>query len=212
MDNQSKRMRRQAYTAVIIAAIIFVTVVIGLVIMGAKSINVTSVKTLRSEYAQKIKNRETLKCTAEWTPDDAYDFLDAGVLPNPKRLTQTFAMQQGAEKFYLDRYFDGEKYLSFYANGDEVYTWSAMEKLWSSGELYHEEFDLPTAPSVKMTRAEFEKEYPAFFDELDQMIRDYPAGVDINCDIGGTFGYSQPNSIKEWKSLEDIKPEEKENE
>lgn len=205
MDKNTQKAKRQAYLAVITAVLIFTFVVIGLVIMGVKSINVTTVKILRSELAQKLENRETFNCTASWVPADANDFVDAGYLPNPSKLSVTLALGDNGEKLYLDRYFDGEKYMSFYSDGEYMYVWSAMEHLWREGQLYSYESGYPVIPNIKATNEEFYEENPDFFDELDQMIRDFPAGTEIYCDIGGTFGYSQPKDRENWMTPEDIK-------
>jgi|GEM_PF-1950576 hypothetical protein len=203
MDRNTVKTKREAFVAIAIAIGIFVLIGVGLVIMGMKSIDVTSTKTLRSEMARKLRERETMDCTATWTPEDAYEFVDAGEISNPEQISVTFAMQDGGEKFYLDRYFDGEKYLSFYADGDSYYVWSAKEYLWRKGQLYHSELMSPVAPYAKMTEEEFNKQYPDFFDTVDTIIREFPAGTDIRCDIGGTMGYSAPKDAP-WHTQAEI--------
>lgn len=212
MDKSTQKAKRQAFSAIIMAVMIFASVIAGLVIMGIKSINVTTERVLRSELAQKLRNRETFDCTASWAPVDADEFADAGSLPNPSKMSVTLALSDNGNKLYLDRFYDGEKYMSFYSDGKNMYIWSAMEHLWLSGQLRNEERGLPVLPNIKATNEEFYAENPGFFNELDQMIRDFPAGTEIVCDIGGTFGYSQPKDKENWITPEDIKARKKQEE
>lgn len=203
MDSNTIKTKREAFVAIGVAVAIFVLIAVGLVIMGAKSVDVTSTKVLRSEMAQKVQNRSSMDCTASWVPEDAYEFVDSGSISNPKEISVTFAMKEGGEEFYLDRYFDGEKYLSFYAKDGEYFVWSAKEYLWKKGQLYQEEFRTPVAPYIKMTEEEFNEQYPDFFGMVDNLIREFPAGTNISCDIGGTMGYSAPKDAP-WHTPEEV--------
>jgi len=208
VDRETKRVKRQAYTAIAAASAIFVFVSIGLILMGIKSINVDSVKVLRSEWALKIKERENFSCTAEWVPEDAFDYVDAGMLPNPMVGKFTFAMGDDGDKFYVDRYFDGEKYISIYADDGEYYVWSAMRMLWESGQLRASDYSLPTENNIKMNAEEFAQRYPNFYEDIDKIIRDFPAGVNMRCKLTGGFNYSEPQNYN-WHSLQEIEEIEK---
>ena len=208
MDRETRKAKRQAIMVIVVAAMILVFTAIGLVIMGVKNIDVTTTKTLRSEVATKLKNKENFNCTAEWIPKDAFDFVDPGSLPNPRRLTVTMAMKNEGSIFYIDRYeVDEDRLLSILINGNDVYVWSALERLWQEGQLYHSDYYRTNARSIKMTLEEFEEEYPDFFEEVDQIIRDFPSGTTINCEITGSSNYSAPEG-KDWATLEQSKAEE----
>lgn len=210
VDKDTIKAKRQAYAVIATAGAIFVLVLVGLIIMGVKTINVTAQKTLRSELAQKLERQESFNCTASWVPENAYDFVDAGYSPNPKIAEVTLAMSSNGDKFYIDRFDDGEKYISIYMDGDDVYIWSPMERLWQSGQLSIEDKWRLVVPNIKATRAEFDEENPEFFTEVDQQIRNFPPETTIYCDIGGTMGYSQPKDVENWITPEEIKARNKE--
>ena len=60
MDKETRKSKRQAIMIIVVSIMILVFTAIGLVIMGAKNIDVTTTKTLRSELAMKLKNQEKI--------------------------------------------------------------------------------------------------------------------------------------------------------
>lgn len=208
MDKETRKSKRQAIMIIAVSIMILVFTAIGLVIMGARNIDVTTTKTLRSELATKLKNQENFNCTAEWKPKDADEFVEPGSLPNPDKLTVTMAMKNDGSTFYIDRYeVDEDKLLSILIDGDDVYVWSALDRLWKEGQLYHADYFRTNARSVKMTLEEFKEEYPDFFKNVDQVIRDFPSGTTINCEMTGLSNYKAPED-KDWATLEQTKAEE----
>lgn len=202
MDREAQMSRRRAIIVIIIFAIVFVVAVIGLVIMGIRNGKIASEKTLRSEFASMVQNRETMNCTVTWKPD-AQEGHSAGEIPNPAKLTTTFAMEKGGETFYLDRYEFYGTYVSIYAHKDKVYMWSAVPLLAERQQLYDGEYTARRAGNVELTRDQFDEAMPDFFDEMDEFIKNVEPGAEIQCGPGGASSYSEPNDIKDWKKTDE---------
>ena len=202
MDREAQVARRKAIIAIVVLAAIFVVAVIGLVIMGIRSGKVASEKVLRSEFASMLKNRETMNCTVKWKPDEEEN-QSPGEIPNPTELTMTFAMEKSGENFYLDRYEFYDTYVSIYADGGDVYMWSAVPLLAERGQLYDGDFVAHRSGNVYLTRDQFDQAKPNFFDEIDDFIKNVEPGAEIQCGPGGVSSYSEPKDIKDWKKTDE---------
>lgn len=198
MDREAQMSRRKAIIVIVIFATVFVVAVIGLVIVGIRSGKIASEKTLRSEFASMIKNRETMNCTVTWKPS-AEDEQNAG----PQSLTTTFAMEKGGDTFYLDRYEFYGTYVSIYAHDDKVYMWSAVPLLAKREQLYGGEYIAHRFGNAQMTREQFETAIPDFFDEMDEFIKNVESGAEIQCGPGGASSYSEPKDVKDWKMTDE---------
>lgn len=203
MDREARIARRRAIIIIVALATIFLLVVIGLVIMGIRSGKIASEKVLRSEFASMLKNRETMNCTIAWRPSEEGHEQDLGEIPNPTRLTMTFAMEKGGDTFYLDRYEFYGTYVSIYGKGDNVYMWSAVPLLAERGELYDADYTARQSGNIQLTRAQFDKAMPDFFDDLDEFIKNVEPGTEIQCGTGGASSYSEPKNIKDWKKTDE---------
>lgn len=204
MDREAQVERRRAITVIVILAAIFVLIVAGLVVMGVRSGKIASEKVLRSEFAQMLNNRETMNCTVAWKPSDVGHEQDLGEIPNPSKLTLTFAMEKGGNSFYLDRYEFYGTYISIYAKNDDVYLWSAVPLLAERGELYDRDYFMTREyGNVRLTREQFDKAMPDFFAEMDDFIKNLEPGAEIQCGAGGTSSYSEPKNVKDWKKTDE---------
>ena len=202
MDREAQMARRKAVIAIAAFAVIFVVAVIGLIIMGIRSGKLASEKTLRSEFASMVNNRETMNCTVTWHPD-ADEGHSAGEIPNPSKLTMTFAMEKGGDTFYMDRYEFYGTYVSIYAHDDRVYIWSAVPLLAERGQLYDGDYAARRLGNVQLTRDQFDDAIPDFFDEVNESIKDIEPGAEIQCGPGGASSYSEPKDIKDWKKTDE---------
>ncbi len=203
MDREAQIARRRAIIIVVILAAIFLLVVVGLVIMGVRSGKIASEKVLRSEFASMLKNRENMNCTITWKPSEEGREPDLGEIPNPSKLTMTFAMEKNGDVFYLDRYEFYGTYVSIYGNGNDVYMWSAVPLLAERGELYDADYTARQFGHAQLTRAQFDKAMPGFFDELDEFIKNVEPGTEIQCGAGGASSYSEPKDVKDWKKTDE---------
>lgn len=198
MDRESQIARRRSIITIAVLGAVFVLATIGLIIMGIRSGKIASEKVLRSEFARMVDNRETMNCTATWTPTENED-----ATLTPTKLTLTFAMDNGGENFYIDRYVLYGAYASIYAHGDNVYIWSAVPQLAEKEQLFEGDYVARRVGDVQLTRKQFDEALPDFFDEIKGLIKDVDPGAEIQCGPGGTSSYSEPKDIKDWKKTDE---------
>ena len=202
MDREAQITRRKAVAIVVVLVALFIVAVVGLVILGVRSGKIASEKVLRSEFGKMLKNRETLNCTITWIPDEE-EGQSPGDIPNPSKLTATFAMENGGKTFYLDRYDLYGTYVSIYAHDDNVYMWSAIPLLAERGQLYEGDYIAPRFDNIQLTRAQFDKALPDFFADMDGFIKNMEPGAEIQCGPGGASSYSEPKDVEDWKRTDE---------